>query len=112
MEQKMSHNKQKEKGKKMQAVISPEMIEELEEEIDSLEKEKKDVEKHWQQKIAMIDQQLYQKRQEEERKLLILKEKQKELKLNEMKIKELKKLIKHNGAEVKKKTEEPAADPK
>ena len=29
-----------------------------------------------------------------------------------MKIKELKKLIKHNGTEVKKKTEEPVADPK
>lgn len=59
----------------------------------------------------MIDHELHQKRQEEERKLLILKEKEKELKLNEMKIKELKRLIKHNGTEIRRKTEEPT-DPK
>lgn len=44
----MAQNKEREKNKKVQSVISPEMIEELEEEINSLEKEKKEVERHWQ----------------------------------------------------------------
>jgi hypothetical protein len=53
---------------------------------------------------------LHQRRLEEEKKLLILKEKEKELKLNEIRIKELRKLIRHNALESIKKVEEP--DPK
>jgi len=51
-----------------------------------------------------------QKRVEEEKKLLILKEKEKELKLNEIRIKELKKLISHHSTETvqkKPQSEEP-----
>ena len=75
------------------------MIEQLEAEIEALQREKKDVEKHWQEKIGLIDQELHQKRVEEEKKLLILKEKEKELKLNEIRIKELKKLVRHNHSQ-------------
>lgn len=47
-----------------------------------------------------------QKRVEEEKKLLILKEKEKELKLNEIRIKELKKLIYHHTHEPQQKKPE------
>lgn len=41
-----------------------------------------------------------EKKIEEERKLMILKEKEKELKLNELKIKELRRLVKYNGSSI------------
>lgn len=61
-----------------------------------LEEERKKGERIWQDKIRHIDGELLLKRQEEERKLLIIREKEKELKLNEIRIKELRKLVKQN----------------
>lgn len=62
-----------------------------------MEREKRESDRHWQEKIHNVDNELHQRRLEEEKKLLILKEKEKELKLNEIKIKELRKLIRHNA---------------
>jgi len=47
-----------------------------------VEKDRKETEKSWNDKIQTIESELMQKRVEEEKKLLILKEKEKELKLN------------------------------
>lgn len=76
------------------------MIQQLDEQIADLEKERKETEKLWNEKIQTIQGELSQKRVEEEKKLLILKEKEKELKLNEIRIKELKKLIHHHTQEM------------
>lgn len=77
MEQKIKENKQK--AKKPHATqannITNEMIQELDEQIADLEKERKETEKSWNDKIQAIESELMQKRVEEEKKLLILKEK-------------------------------------
>ena len=69
------------------------MIAELEEEIIKLESEYKEAEKVWGEKIANLEVEHSNRRIEEEKKLLILKEKEKEVKLNDIKLKEYKKLI-------------------
>ena len=94
------------KAKKPIQSITPEMITSLEEEISILEQERREYEKLWQEKIRAIDIEYEQKKLEEEKKLLILKEKEKEYRLNDLKIKELRKLVRHNlGAESGKKNE-------
>lgn len=75
------------------------MIQQLDQQIAELEKERRETEKTWNDKIQNIEGELSQKKVEEEKKLLILKEKEKELKLNEIRIKELKKLIYHHTHE-------------
>jgi hypothetical protein len=69
------------------------MIEGLEGEIRKLEGERKEGERNWQEKIRTVDLELIVRRAEEERKLLILREKERELKINELRIRELRKLI-------------------
>lgn len=54
----------------------------MESEIKRLEAERKEGEKVWQDKIKAIDLELLLKRNEEEKKLLILRDKERELKLN------------------------------
>ena len=51
------------------------MIAEVEDQINELEKDRKEAEKSWQEKIHNIETELQQRRLEEEKKLLILKEK-------------------------------------
>ena len=72
------------------------MIQQLDQQIGELEKERRETERTWNDKIQNIEGELSQKKVEEEKKLLILKEKEKELKLNKIRIKELKKLIYHH----------------
>ena len=51
------------------------MISQLQEEISDLEKQRKDTEKTWHQKISAIDTELREKKMEEEKKIMLLKEK-------------------------------------
>ena len=73
-------------------MITQDMIQGLEAEIKKLQAERREGEKMWQDKIKTIDIELMLKRTEEEKKMLIMREKEKQLKLNELKIKELRKL--------------------
>ena len=76
--------------------ITEDMIKTFEEEVKELEHKKKQGEKQWQQKIKIIDLELYKKRVQEEKKMLILREKEKELKLNELRIRQLRKMFREN----------------
>ena len=53
------------------------MIKTLQDEVRQLQAMKKQGEKEWQDKIKNIDLELYKKRMEEEKKMLILREKEK-----------------------------------
>lgn len=79
MEQKIKENK--EKAKRPQPAqtsnITQEMIQQLDQQIAELEKERRDTERTWNDKIQNIEGELSQKKVEEEKKLLILKEKEK-----------------------------------
>ena len=70
-------------------------------EVKKLEAQRKEGEKIWQEKIKAVDVELILKRNEEDKKLLILREKERQFKINELKIKELRKMIrqKDEGAE-------------
>lgn len=87
------------------------MIQQLDDQIAELEKERKETERSWNDKIQAIEGELSQKKIEEEKKLLILKEKEKELKLNEIRIKELKKLIYHHTHETSQKKPQKSEEP-
>ena len=92
----MALNKEKAKSKKgSEQFITEEMVEGLEREIRQLESDRREGERGWQEKIKAIDIELIHKRNEEEKKLLILREKEKELTLNKLRIKELRKLARH-----------------
>ena len=65
----------------------------MEAEIKQLQAQRKEGQKSWQDKIKAVDVQLILRRNEEEKKLLILREKEKELKINELKIKQFRKLV-------------------
>ena len=65
-----------------------------------MERERKESDKSWGEKINNIENELHQRQIEEEKKMLILKEKDKELKLNQIRLKELKKLLQHSNAEL------------
>ena len=100
MEQKIKENKDKGSKKhpsQPNSQVTQNMLQELDQQIADLEKERRDSEKTWNDKITHIETELQAKRVEEEKKLLILKEKEKELKLNEIRIKELKKLLSHHA---------------
>ena len=101
MEARIKESKEKGKGKASQPTnsVTQAMIEELDQQIADLEKERKESEKSWNEKISNIENELQGKRVEEEKKLLILKEREKELKLNEIRIKELKKLLSHHNTD-------------
>lgn len=76
MEQKIEEGKKKsKKGGAQNHVVTVEMIAEVEDQINELEKDRKEAEKSWQEKIHNIETELQQRRLEEEKKLLILKEK-------------------------------------
>jgi hypothetical protein len=107
MEAKIKEAKEKAK-KPVVSTVTVEMISKVEEEINQLEKERKETEKNWNEKISNVE--LQARRVEHEKKVLILKDKEKELRLNELRIKELKKLLAHQQSEAKK-IEEPK-DPK
>lgn len=68
------------------------MVSYLEEEITNLEEERRESDRLWQEKIRAVDAEYSQKRREEEKKLIILKQKERELRLDVLKVKELKKL--------------------
>lgn len=57
--------------------VTPEMLEQLEDEVNSLEQARKEAEKVWYDKISAIDSELREKKMEEEKKLMMLKEKEK-----------------------------------
>lgn len=93
LEQKLALNKEKAKSKRQgqgqteqQHSITEEIILNLEEEVRRLEGERKEGERAWQEKIKAVDVELILKRGEEEKRLLILRERERELKLNELKI--------------------------
>lgn len=76
IEQKLAINKEKAKTKKQNDnLISEEMIASMEAEVKQLELQRKEGEKNWQEKIKAVDIELMIKRNEEEKKLMILKEK-------------------------------------
>lgn len=58
------------------------MVVALEKEIAQMEQDRRDEESTWQEKVKTIDMEYEQKKMEEEKKLLILKEKEKEYKIN------------------------------
>jgi hypothetical protein len=93
IEEKLRENREKMKKGQASNVVTVEMISELEEEIMKLEAEHKDAEKVWGEKLSNLEVEFSNRRVEEEKKLLILKEKEKEVKLNEIRMKEYKKLI-------------------
>ena len=96
LEQKLAAGKERLRNKKPVPTVTPDMISELEEQIAGLEEERRDNERLWQGKMRAIDLEFEQKKLEEEKKLLILREREKEFRLNELKIKELRKLVRHN----------------
>ncbi len=73
MEQKIKQSKEKAKKGPSHTIVTVDMINEIVEQIDQLEAERKESEKGWNQKIHNIESELQQRRIEEEKKLLILK---------------------------------------
>ena len=65
------------------------------ERIEKLETEKKSIDKKYFESIKELEKEKRNLQQECERKLLLLKEREKELKINQIKVKEISKLIKN-----------------
>jgi multidrug resistance efflux pump len=104
IEEKIKENKEKMR-KGNSNVVTVEMISEIEAEIIKLESEHKEAERVWGEKLANLEAECANRRLEEEKKLIILRDKEKEVKLNDIRLKEFKKLIIQSRAE-KKDTEE------
>ena len=73
MESKIEESKKKAKKGQTSNNVTVEMIAEIEGQINDLEKERRESEKSWNEKIQNIETELQQRRLEEEKKLLILK---------------------------------------
>ena len=92
VEERIRENREKLR-KGTQHVVTVEMISEIEEEIMKLETEFKELQKSWQEKISNVEVEYSNRRIEEEKKLIVLKDKERESKLNEIRLKEFRKLI-------------------